>query len=59
MPHRTRHAQHVNHFDTDDPSIHMLGLPKSHPKLRIWCVFAILTGAMLALGVVALGNLIF
>ncbi len=59
MPHRIRHGHQGNPFGADDPSIHMLGLPKSNPKLRIWCVFAIVTGAMLALAVVALGNLIF
>jgi hypothetical protein len=59
MPHRTRHSRSISQLSADDPSIHMLGLPKSYSKLRIWCVFAILTGAMLALGVVALGNLIF
>jgi hypothetical protein len=59
MAHKSRRGNQVEYFDANDPSIHMLGLPKSNPKLRIWCVFAILTGAMLALGVVALGNLIF
>jgi hypothetical protein len=59
MPHGTRHGRHENHVEQPDLSVYMLGLPKSHPGLRNWCVFAILTGAILALAVVVLGNLIF
>jgi hypothetical protein len=31
-----------------DPSIHMLGLPRSHPQLGRWVALAILTGAIVA-----------
>jgi hypothetical protein len=37
----------------------MLGLPKSNSGLGNWCVFAIVTGTILALAVLAVGNLIF
>jgi len=59
MAHGTRHGHRRNHFDPADPSIHMLGLPKSHPGLGNWCDFAIVTGTILALAVLVIGNLIF
>jgi hypothetical protein len=31
-----------------DPSIHMLGLPQSHPQLGRWVALAILAGAIVA-----------
>ena len=31
-----------------DPSIHLLGLPKSHPQLGRWVALAILAGAIVA-----------
>jgi hypothetical protein len=37
-----------------DPSIHMLGLPKSHPRLGRWLVLAILVGAIAAFLLVTL-----
>jgi hypothetical protein len=58
MAHGTRH-RHQALLDETDPSIHMLGLPKSYSRLGTWLVFAILTGTVLALAVVVLGNLIF
>jgi hypothetical protein len=39
--------------------MHMLGLPKSYSRLGTWLVFAILTGTILALTVVVVGNFIF
>lgn len=40
-----------------DPSIHMLGLPKSYPHLGRWLAVAILVGAVAAFFLVALtGN---
>lgn len=37
-----------------DPSIHLLGMPKSHPQLGRWVALAILTGAIVALTLVAI-----
>jgi hypothetical protein len=37
-----------------DPSIHMLGLPQSHPQLGRWVALAILTGAIVALTLIGL-----
>jgi hypothetical protein len=37
-----------------DPSIHMLGLPQSHPQLGRWMALAILGGAIVALTLVGL-----
>jgi len=31
-----------------DPSIHLLGLPQSHPQLGRWVALAILSGAIVA-----------
>jgi hypothetical protein len=31
-----------------DPSVHLLGLPKSHPQLGRWVALAILAGAIVA-----------
>ncbi len=39
--------------------MHMLGLPKSHPRFARWIVFTIVVGSILALSVVVLGNWIF
>jgi hypothetical protein len=39
-----------------DPSIHMLGLPKSYPQLGRWVALAILTGAIAAFLLVALAD---
>ena len=47
-------------LDQADPAIHMLGLPKTHPRDRAnWFVFAIVVGAFVALALVVFGNLIF
>jgi hypothetical protein len=32
----------------EDPSVHMLGLPKKRPQLRQWVLIAILFGAVVA-----------
>jgi hypothetical protein len=39
--------------------MHMLGMPKSRPQFRTWMLLAVLTGAVLALAIVVIGNLIF
>ena len=39
-----------------DPSIHMLGLPKSYPQLGRWVALAILTGALVAFLLVVLAD---
>jgi hypothetical protein len=45
-----RRTRSANIFDKqEDPSIHMLGLPKSRPRLRQWVLIAILFGAVVAL----------
>lgn len=59
MAHRTRHRHHEGDFDQADPSIYMLGLSKSYSMPLNWFIFAILTATVLAIGLVALGNLIF
>ncbi|MFZ3217392.1 MAG: hypothetical protein WA192_15140 [Candidatus Acidiferrales bacterium] len=41
-------------FHAPDPSIHMLGLPKAHPRLGRWVALAILTGALVALTLISL-----
>jgi len=46
----------LNVLHGPDPSIHMLGLPKSYPQLGRWVALAILTGAIAALLLVALAN---
>jgi hypothetical protein len=37
-----------------DPSIHLLGLPQSHPQLGRWVALAILAGAIAALTLVGI-----
>jgi hypothetical protein len=59
MPHETRHRHKASALDETDTSIYMLGLPQSRPRFGNWFVFAILTGTLLALALVVLGNLIF
>ena len=39
-----------------DPSIYMLGLAKSRPRLGNWGVVAVLAGTLLALAVIGLEN---
>ena len=39
-----------------DPSIYMLGLPKSRPRLGNWGVVAVLAGTLLALAVIGFEN---
>jgi hypothetical protein len=55
----TRRRGHAGHFDQTDPSVYMLGLPKSRSIHWNWFVFALLTAAALAIGLVALVNLMF
>jgi hypothetical protein len=59
MAHETRHRHHANYFDQSELPMHMLGMPRSRPQLRTWLLLAILTGTVLALAVVVIGNLIF
>jgi hypothetical protein len=35
-------------LDGPDPSIHLLGIPESHPQLVRWVALAILAGAIVA-----------
>jgi hypothetical protein len=41
-------------FGDADPSVHMLGLPKSYPQLGRWVVVAILAGAFAAFGLITM-----
>jgi hypothetical protein len=41
-------------FSGPDPSIHMLGLPKSHPQIGRWVAAAIVAGAIAALSLIAI-----
>ena len=59
MAHRTKQRHGANHVDQSDLPTHMLGLATSRAPLRNWFVFTILTGAVLALVLFVLGNLIF
>lgn len=59
MPHGARHRRQMSLADQADGSDYMLALPKSRPRLGNWLMFAILTGMVLALALVALGNVIF
>jgi hypothetical protein len=59
VAHRASHHHHADYFDQGDPSIYMLGLPKSHYRFGRWVVLTILAATVLALSVVVLGNLIF
>jgi hypothetical protein len=59
MAHQTKQRHGANHVDQTDLPTHMLGLATSHAPLRNWFVFTILTGAVLALVLFVLGNLIF
>jgi len=56
MARGTRHTNNANYFQQVDPSVYMLGLPKSRRRLGKWGVVAILAGTILAVGVIVLGN---
>jgi hypothetical protein len=58
MAQGTKHRRQAGVLGEINPSFYLLGLPKSHPRLGNWLVFAILTGTILALAVFMLGNLI-
>ena len=51
-----RRLRGKNLFHGPDPSIHMLGLPKSYPQLGRWVALAILTGAIAAFLLVVLAD---
>jgi hypothetical protein len=54
MPFTQRRARAAEIFKQEDPSIHMLGLPRSHPRRREWLAIAIIVGATAALVLIAL-----
>jgi hypothetical protein len=59
MPHMPRAAhQPSESIFQPDLSEHMLGVPKVRPRFD-WFLFAIVVGALLALGVITLSNAIF
>lgn len=39
-------------FGAPDPSIYMLGIPKSHPRFRSWFAVAVLAGILFALTII-------
>lgn len=41
-------------FSGPDPSVHMLGLPKSHPRLGRWVAVAVIAGAIVAVSLIAM-----
>ncbi len=56
MARGTRHANNGNYFEQADPSVYMLGLPKSRPRLGKWGAVAILAGTILAVAVILFEN---
>ena len=52
----TKYGRDSSYFAQTDPSVHMLGLPKSRPRLGTWGVVAILAGAILAIAVIVFEN---
>jgi hypothetical protein len=48
VPSAAERAAGVKILRGPDPSIHMLGLPESHPQLGRWVALAILMGAIVA-----------
>jgi hypothetical protein len=44
----TQRAAGAKILHGQDPSVHLLGLPKSHPQLGRWVALAILAGAIVA-----------
>lgn len=53
-PSSTGRNRDTNPLYGPDPSIHMLGEPKSYPQLGRWLVLAILVGAVAAFVLVAI-----
>jgi hypothetical protein len=47
------HSSTAKLFDGTDPSVHMLGLPKSYPQLGRWVAVAIVAGSLAAFGIIA------
>lgn len=41
-------------LDGPDPSLHLLGMPESHPQLGRWVVLAIVAGAIVAFTLVGI-----
>jgi len=54
-----RRVDSPNYFTQSDPSVHMLGLPQSRPRLGKWGVLAIIAGAILAVAVIVIENALF
>lgn len=46
----------ANYFSQNDPSVHMLGLPKARPRLGTWGLVAVLVGTLLAIAVILLAD---
>jgi hypothetical protein len=56
MRHATKRGDDRRYLHQTDPSIYMLGLPKSRPRLGNWGIVAILAGTLLALAIIGFGN---
>jgi hypothetical protein len=56
MRQATKREGDKSYFNQTDPSMYMLGLPKSRPRLGTWGVVAVLAGTLLALAVVGFEN---
>ena len=59
MAHGTKIGRQGSEFEQIDLSIHMLGLPRSRPRLGTWGVVAVLAGAILAVAVMMLESFKF
>jgi hypothetical protein len=56
MPRRAVHEIPTDIFSQPDPSIHMLGLPRSRSRLGKWGLFVFIAGILAALVLVAITN---
>jgi hypothetical protein len=54
MPKAMKRPQQSHRVSESDPSIYLLGLPKSYPRIGIWLAVAIFSGIVLACAVLAL-----
>ena len=55
----SKRTDSASYFTQNDPSVHMLGLPQSRPRLGKWGVLAIIAGAILAVAVIVIENALF